>query len=67
MLSPTPRQQFAPEVADTVNYALQRVVTSGTGADAQALGRPAAGKTGTTNGNLSRPGSWATPRSWPRP
>ena len=53
VLSPTPRQQFAPEVADTVNYALQRVVTSGTGATAQGLGRPAAGKTGTTNGNLS--------------
>ena len=53
VLSPTPRQQFPPEVADTVNYALQRVVTSGTGATAQGLGRPAAGKTGTTNGNLS--------------
>jgi membrane peptidoglycan carboxypeptidase len=50
---PTPRQAFSPEVADTVNYALQHVVQDGTGYRAQALGRPAAGKTGTTNGNLS--------------
>lgn len=52
-VTPTPRQQFTPEVADTVNYALQQVVTDGTGYRAQELGRPAAGKTGTTNGNLS--------------
>ncbi|HET8970516.1 MAG TPA: transglycosylase domain-containing protein [Candidatus Nanopelagicales bacterium] len=51
--APVLRQQFTPEVADTVNYALQKVVTDGTGAQAQGLDRPVAGKTGTTNGNLS--------------
>ncbi|MFL6099288.1 MAG: transglycosylase domain-containing protein [Actinomycetales bacterium] len=34
-------------------YAMQQVVLHGTGAAANALGRPAAGKTGTTNGNVS--------------
>ncbi len=52
-LDPTPTQAFDPEVADTVNYALQKVVTNGTGSAARALGRPAAGKTGTTNDNKS--------------
>jgi membrane peptidoglycan carboxypeptidase len=37
------------DVADVVNYALQRVVTNGTGAPARAVGRPVAGKTGTTD------------------
>jgi membrane peptidoglycan carboxypeptidase len=50
---PTPTQAFSPDVADTVTYALGKVVTNGTGAYAQALGRPAAGKTGTTNENKS--------------
>ena len=49
-------------------YALQQVVQTGTGTAALALGRPAAGKTGTaTNGDRTRsprPGSSATPRSW---
>ena len=36
-----------------VSYALQKVVTNGTGFTAQALGRPSAGKTGTTNEGLS--------------
>ncbi|MFM8412320.1 MAG: penicillin-binding transpeptidase domain-containing protein, partial [Alphaproteobacteria bacterium] len=36
-------------VADTVTYALNRTVNNGTGFAARALGRPAAGKTGTTN------------------
>ncbi len=40
-------------IADTVNYALENVVTNGSGYRAQALGRPAAGKTGTTDSNLS--------------
>ncbi|MGW1160873.1 transglycosylase domain-containing protein [Streptomyces sp. NPDC002513] len=35
--------------ADTVTDVLQGVVKSGTGTNAQALGRPAAGKTGTTD------------------
>ncbi len=52
-VTPTPARAFRQGVADTVNFALQRVVTNGTGASAQGLGRPAAGKTGTTNGNLS--------------
>jgi membrane peptidoglycan carboxypeptidase len=52
-LDPSPTQAFDPEVADTVNYALQKVVTNGTGSAARALGRPAAGKTGTTNENKS--------------
>ncbi len=36
-----------------VSYALQKVVTDGTGFTAQGLGRPSAGKTGTTNDGLS--------------
>jgi membrane peptidoglycan carboxypeptidase len=46
-------QAFDSNTADVVNYALRRVVTDGTGFAAKALGRPAAGKTGTTNGNKS--------------
>lgn len=39
-------------VASNVSYAMQKVVQAGTGINAQALGRPAAGKTGTsTNAN----------------
>jgi membrane peptidoglycan carboxypeptidase len=49
----TPEQAFDSDVADAVNFALSRVVTSGTGSAAQALGRPSAGKTGTTNENMS--------------
>ena len=55
------------DIAADTSYALQQVVEVGTGDAAQALGRPAAGKTGTaTNetGDVSRPGSPATPRSW---
>jgi membrane peptidoglycan carboxypeptidase len=44
---------FTPEVMADTTFAMQKVVTGGTGAGAQALGRPAAGKTGTTNGNVS--------------
>ena len=51
--SPTVRQAFSSDVADDVNEALQSVVTNGTGSTAQGLDRPAAGKTGTTNGNMS--------------
>ena len=50
---PTPKQAFSPDVADTVTFALGKVVTNGTGTAALALGRPAAGKTGTTNENKS--------------
>lgn len=42
-----------------VSYALQQVVKAGTGANAQALGRPAAGKTGTaTNADGDVSSSW---------
>jgi membrane peptidoglycan carboxypeptidase len=51
--NPTPTQAFDPNVADTVNFALRKVVTDGTGQAARDLGRPAAGKTGTTNENKS--------------
>ncbi|MEJ6493768.1 MAG: transglycosylase domain-containing protein [Actinomycetes bacterium] len=52
-LAPKPVQAFSTDIADTVNYALQKVVTAGTGKAAKALGRPVAGKTGTTNENKS--------------
>ena len=42
-------QVIPPEVARTVTAAMERVVTNGTGRAAQLDGRPAAGKTGTTN------------------
>ena len=51
--SPAPEQVFDSAVADQVNYALEKVVTDGTGSTAQGLDRPAAGKTGTTNDNMS--------------
>jgi len=51
--SPKPVQAFSTDIADTVNYALQKVVTAGTGKAAKELGRPVAGKTGTTNDNKS--------------
>ena len=52
-LNPKPVQAFSTDIADTVNYALQKVVEVGTGKAAKALGRPVAGKTGTTNDNKS--------------
>ena len=51
--TPKTAPAFDPGVADTVSYALGKVVTNGTGVAAQALGRPAAAKTGTTDGNKS--------------
>ena len=48
-----PQQAFDNNTADVVNYALQKVVTEGTGAPARALGRPVAGKTGSTDEYLS--------------
>lgn len=50
---PEPRTVMNAEIADTVSYALTRAVQVGTGRTAQGLGRPAAGKTGTTNDNKS--------------
>jgi membrane peptidoglycan carboxypeptidase len=49
----SPDQAFDSDVADAVNAALARVVTNGTGSAARELGRPSAGKTGTTNENRS--------------
>ena len=46
-------QAFSTEVADTVSYALKKVVEVGTGKAALRAGRPVAGKTGTTNDNKS--------------
>ncbi len=46
-------QRFEADVADQVNAALQRVVTNGTASSAQSVGRPLAGKTGTTDDNKS--------------
>jgi membrane peptidoglycan carboxypeptidase len=52
-LNPKPVQAFSTDVADIVTYALQKVVQVGTGGAARDLGRPVAGKTGTTNDNKS--------------
>ncbi len=46
------RAAFTPAIASNVTYALSQVISSGTGTQA-AIGRPAAGKTGTTSGNVS--------------
>jgi len=46
-------QVFEEDTMDTLNYALQSVVNSGTATRASWLGRPAAGKTGTTDGSKS--------------
>jgi membrane peptidoglycan carboxypeptidase len=46
-------QVIDPTIVSQVDYALQKVVTSGTGTKARAVGRPVAGKTGTTDSNLS--------------
>ncbi len=47
------------DISSDVSYALQQVVQQGTGANAQALGRPAAGKTGTaTNDKGDVSSSW---------
>jgi membrane peptidoglycan carboxypeptidase len=49
----TGRQELRADVVADVSYALQKVVTSGSGFAARELGRPSAGKTGTTNDGLS--------------
>ena len=47
------------DINSDVSYALQQVVQQGTGGNAQAIGRPAAGKTGTaTNDNDAVSSSW---------
>lgn len=49
--TPTTNGAFDPDVANTVSFALNKVVTNGTGYAALKLGRPAAAKTGTTDDN----------------
>ncbi len=44
-----PQRVFDENTADVVNFALQSVVTNGTGGPARALGRPVAAKTGSTD------------------
>ncbi|MEZ0064164.1 membrane peptidoglycan carboxypeptidase [Streptacidiphilus sp. MAP12-20] len=44
-----PRQAVSQDIANSVTDVLQGVVQNGTGTNAKALGRPAAGKTGTTD------------------
>jgi membrane peptidoglycan carboxypeptidase len=52
-------QAIPQDVSDDVSYALQQVVQGGTGKAALALGRPAAGKTGTaTNGDGDVSSAW---------
>ena len=51
--TPTTDAVFDSGTADTVSYALNRVVTNGTGSAALGVGRPAAAKTGTTDDNKS--------------
>ncbi|MTH91952.1 MAG: penicillin-binding protein, partial [Actinobacteria bacterium] len=50
---PETQEVFSKEVMADLTYALKGVVTGGTGAAALALGRPAAGKTGTSQSNAS--------------
>ncbi len=50
---PTLATAFGADVANTVSYSLNKVVTSGTARAARALDRPAAAKTGTTDDNKS--------------
>jgi len=51
--APQPEQVVASAIADQVTSVLQQVVLSGTATGAQSLGRPVAGKTGTSNSNRS--------------
>ncbi|MBO0846401.1 MAG: penicillin-binding protein [Nocardioides sp.] len=56
---PHTTEAVRPDIDRDVSYAMQQVVQHGTGTNAQALGRPAAGKTGTaTNDNGDVSSSW---------
>jgi len=56
---PHTTQAIKPDINRDVSYAMQQVVLNGTGANAQAIDRPAAGKTGTaTNDNGDVSSSW---------
>ena len=50
---PETQEVFSKDVMADLTYALKGVVTGGTGAAALKLGRPAAGKTGTSESNAS--------------
>lgn len=50
---PKPTEAMPSEVADNVTDTLENVIKKGTGMNALALGRTAAGKTGTTDSNKS--------------
>lgn len=56
------REAFSADVAADLTYALKSVVNGGTGAAALSLGRPAAGKTGTSQSNASAWFSAYTPQ-----
>ncbi|MFE2282667.1 transglycosylase domain-containing protein [Streptomyces sp. NPDC059443] len=51
--APKAQQAMDNSIADNVTKVLQNVVENGTGTKAKKLGRPAAGKTGTTDDNMS--------------
>ena len=59
---PETREAFTADVAADLTYALKSVVNGGTGAAALSLGRPAAGKTGTSQSNASAWFSAYTPQ-----
>ena len=59
---PQTQEVFSKEVMADLTYALKSVVNGGTGAAALALGRPAAGKTGTSQSNASAWFSAYTPQ-----
>ena len=59
---PQTQEVFAADVMADLTYALKNVVTSGSGFAALKLGRPAAGKTGTSQSNASAWFSAYTPQ-----
>jgi membrane carboxypeptidase/penicillin-binding protein len=48
-VKPSAREVLSPQIAAVMNALLEGVITDGTGAAAASLGRPLAGKTGTTD------------------
>ncbi len=60
--TPQTQEVFSKEVMADLTYALKSVVNGGTGAAALSLGRPAAGKTGTSQSNASAWFSAYTPQ-----
>ena len=60
--TPQTQEVFSKEVMADLSYALKSVVNGGTGAAALSLGRPAAGKTGTSQSNASAWFSAYTPQ-----